>query len=369
MAHVQPPPPTLQSLQAQVAARRPRIYLYPRLPEWRLLERRIPLRPHGRYLRDLTRFFQRFQTDDHAEADLFFPPVNLLFYQFVNVHRHRFSIQSPTPEAFRDSLVYLDRGRHALLATGDFGQRSRSRYESHAPGRAYPELYHWLDQRFSLLAFESTRDLLPQDVALLPYVQSEEGILALMRSLMRPPAARGTRDLLFSFAGMLAYPQLPSDHIRGGRLRAIAAVTDDSFVGTADQARDRYGARRGSDVAMIARSTFTLCPAGFGRWTFRFGQALSFGSIPVLLADGYELPHRDFIDWNSFVIRVEESRVLEVPDLLRSISADEITARRASLASHAHLFGREAVRFMGLLELLEGSEACDANRAHVALSS
>jgi hypothetical protein len=327
-----------------------------------LLERRIPLRPHGRYLYELTTFFRQFQTADAAEADLFFAPVNLIYYQFINVHRHRFRSPPPTPEAFVDSLVHLNQGRHALLSTGDFGQRARSRYESHAPGRAYPDLYQWLDERFSLLAFESTQDLLPQDVALLPYVLPARGVRATMRSLLRPAPSGRARDLRFSFAGAVEYPQLPPDHIRGGRLEAIVGATRDSFVGTATQARKLYGAREGSDVAMISRSVFTLCPAGFGRWTFRFGQALALGSIPVLLADGYELPHSDYIDWDSIAIRVEESRVAEIPDLLRAVSDEEIAARQASLVSYGPLFGGEAVRLMGLLALLHQSASVGTPR-------
>src|SRR5215208_6073883 len=50
IGHAHSPPPTLAALRETVEARRPLIYIYPRHSEWRRLERRIPLRPHARYL-------------------------------------------------------------------------------------------------------------------------------------------------------------------------------------------------------------------------------------------------------------------------------------------------------------------------------
>jgi Exostosin family len=315
-----------------------RIFIYPADPAVRALERGVGLRAHEAYLRGVWRSFAPFACSDPAEADFFFPPLNLITFQFAGVAMP--DVAPPDPYELLERLPYLDRGRHLLLATGDFGQRDRSPYDlGGQPGRAYPQLYSWLDRRFQLLAFESTASLAAGDVAMLPYVQAP-------RESWWRRRWPGPRDLLYSFAGSLVHPQLPPDHIRGGPMLAIAGAGEDHFVGSVAEASDRYG-WAGTDRNILRRSVFALCPAGFGRWTFRLAQAVYYGAIPVVVSDGYIKPHARALDWNRFSLSVPEAQLASIPELLRAMPSSEVEALALGVREH-----REQMVERGALALL-----------------
>ena len=54
-------------------------------------------------------------------------------------------------------------------------------------------------------------------------------------------------------------------------------------------------------------SKFVLCPRGFGLSSVRFFETLAFGRIPVLISDDTKLPLEEKIDYDKFIIRVEEN--------------------------------------------------------------
>lgn len=296
---------------------------------------RSPLRPHKEYLLRWLAFLDRLAG---PEPHVGVVPTNAVLWQFTNVYRLQHRLRTPDLGRWLTQLPGLQDRPQVLLATGDFGQRCRSPWESTHRGRAYPRLYEWLDERFVLAAFESTSDLAPKDIGLLPYVLDDE---------VQEPVRR---DLLYSFAGALSYPQLPAAHVRGQRLLKLAGTGRDWFVGTAAEAAAKHGAG-GTDIAMLMRSTFTLCPAGFGRWTFRLGQALRYGSIPVLLADGYALPHEDAVDWSSCALVVPEDELGSVPQRLRALPTAEVAHLQDGLRRHRHLFSEAGVHLLAARRL------------------
>ena len=47
-----------------------------------------------------------------------------------------------------------------------------------------------------------------------------------------------------------------------------------------------------NDYELVSRnSVFTLAPAGYGRWTYRFFQTIQWSSIPVLISDDVIISH------------------------------------------------------------------------------
>ena len=82
---------------------------------------------------------------------------------------------------------------------------------------------------------------------------------------------------------------------------------------------------------VLRESHFVLCPRGHGAGTIRLFEVLQMGVAPVLIADGYILP--DGPDWDSFLIRVPESRIRQLPQILeeRKEESEELgqRARRA----------------------------------------
>ena len=66
-------------------------------------------------------------------------------------------------------------------------------------------------------------------------------------------------------------------------------------------------------IQTLSESKFSLCPSGSGSNSIRLWESLSYGSIPVILSDGYVLPKLKKVNWEDFVIIWKES---EIKDLL-----------------------------------------------------
>jgi hypothetical protein len=75
---------------------------------------------------------------------------------------------------------------------------------------------------------------------------------------------------------------------------------------------------------ILSQSLFSLCPSGSGPNTIRLWESLSFGSIPVILADTYILPQIEGIDWSKCVIIWKENEIDKLYDYLLSIKKDKI---------------------------------------------
>lgn len=87
-------------------------------------------------------------------------------------------------------------------------------------------------------------------------------------------------------------------------------------------------------------SIFSLCPRGYGASSFRFYEALQLGSVPVFIYDKPWFPYEDYIDWDLFSIRVHESNIDKIPDIL---------VEKAPFAAKMIDRGREAyARFFSL---------------------
>ncbi|MDO8541016.1 MAG: exostosin family protein [Opitutaceae bacterium] len=121
-----------------------------------------------------------------------------------------------------------------------------------------------------------------------------------------------------------------------------------SFVGRVDGASDATGVRRRMYNALrdhalftsgtrwrevMSRSTFSLCPRGLGRASFRFYEALSVGSIPVYIWDDCEwLPYRDRIDWTEIAISLPIGRIKELPAMLAALAPARVAAMQRRIA-------------------------------------
>lgn len=121
-----------------------------------------------------------------------------------------------------------------------------------------------------------------------------------------------------------------------------------SFVGRIDGASDATGVRSKMYAALkdnalfsqgkdwrrtMGRSTFSLCPRGLGRATFRLYESLSVGSIPVNIWDDIEwLPYRDRIDWREFSISIHVDDIGSLPAMLREYSPQRIAAMQSRIA-------------------------------------
>jgi len=85
---------------------------------------------------------------------------------------------------------------------------------------------------------------------------------------------------------------------------------------------------------LLLNSRFSLCPSGSGPNSVRFWESLACGSIPVLLSDKLDLPKHDL--WNKTIVRVKESELEKVPELLSQID-DEDKRRKNCLQIYEDL--------------------------------
>lgn len=282
------------------------------------------LYPHLQYLVDFYNFFKKYETKNPNEANFFFVPLFMAGLQFANVD----------PELAINHCAYLHKGRHILISTGDVGQRAESRYEmTHDanPYRAYDKKYKWLDDRFILIALESLPTLHRQDIAILPYQST-------------PVKESNTeRDILLSFMGSMTQLHLPPEHIRGGRLIEFKKrfESDKIIIGSPYEVREKLGEITYHDL--MARSIFTLCPAGYGRWSFRFVEALLNGSIPILLSDEYVLPFGDKIDWNKYCYVAEERHLFGLTEFIHRLSIEEIKEKQKNISKDRHIFEKDFI--------------------------
>jgi len=62
---------------------------------------------------------------------------------------------------------------------------------------------------------------------------------------------------------------------------------------------------------MLGESIFSVCPRGTGISSVRLFESMAMGSIPIIVADGYDPPLSDIIDWNSISITLPEKYILD----------------------------------------------------------
>lgn len=73
---------------------------------------------------------------------------------------------------------------------------------------------------------------------------------------------------------------------------------------------------------LLNNSIFTLCPSGSGSNSIRIWEALSFGSIPVILADTLELPDIND-DWKKYVVFWEENNIKYLYNYLKNMNINK----------------------------------------------
>lgn len=74
---------------------------------------------------------------------------------------------------------------------------------------------------------------------------------------------------------------------------------------------------------LLSRSTFTLCPRGYGPSSFRILEALQYGSVPVYISDFYVLPHDLHFDYG---VMINETQIAKIDEILCSFTGEQIKA-------------------------------------------
>jgi len=80
---------------------------------------------------------------------------------------------------------------------------------------------------------------------------------------------------------------------------------------------------------ILAESTFSLCPRGYGKNSFRIMESIYQGSIPVYVSDEFILPHN--IDFEKYGVIIKESEIDNIDEILRAIPEREVKSKQAEL--------------------------------------
>ena len=86
---------------------------------------------------------------------------------------------------------------------------------------------------------------------------------------------------------------------------------------------------------IMSRSTFSLCPRGYGATSFRICEALQHKSIPVYISDKPWIPFNDMIDFNDYGVIVNEKEIDHIDNILKSIPKEEVD-KKTNIGKHAY---------------------------------
>ncbi len=232
-------------------------------------------------------FFLEFWLRDRPATGLHYLPVLWAnFYQHVQVHEY-------TP---RQSLRIMESMRHLLAHELD---RTKRYFTLMAYDHA---IWEWHAFPHNVLVFSAGGW---GDVPI-PWLKGS------------PRFTCPRKDIFLSFVGRLG----GASDFTGLRSRMFDALKGDALFAQGTGWRETMG-----------RSTFSLCPRGLGRSSYRLYESLSLGSIPVYIWDDVEwLPYSDEIDWDEISIRIHVDDLGGLGSLLRSYSPGKILSMQSRIA-------------------------------------
>lgn len=127
------------------------------------------------------------------------------------------------------------------------------------------------------------------------------------------PVPFASRRYFATFQGAVtSNPPLREAVVAGftGCERAVYRVNENYFHSLSDEDRQALSA---SYWQLLSETQFSLCPRGDNCGSVRFYESLAAGCIPVLLADGAELPLQHMLPWDDMLVRVPEAEADDWP--------------------------------------------------------
>ncbi|CAM9463743.1 unnamed protein product [Laminaria digitata] len=97
-----------------------------------------------------------------------------------------------------------------------------------------------------------------------------------------------------------------------------------------------------TDYGDLMNTTFALVPAGRSPATYRLGEALSAGAIPVFIHQNFVKPFPGKIPWSTFSFSVPAEESPSIIDTLRAVPVEKLAKMQATaLQVFDSYFGRE----------------------------
>jgi hypothetical protein len=78
----------------------------------------------------------------------------------------------------------------------------------------------------------------------------------------------------------------------------------------------------------LMTSKFCLQAKGFEVNTARLGDSMFYGCVPVVIADYYDLPYQDILDWKKFSIVVAHEDIPLLREILEAVTDEQYASSR-----------------------------------------
>lgn len=143
------------------------------------------------------------------------------------------------------------------------------------------------------------------------------------------------RRWLYSFVGSSSHPirkqmfSLPTDN---------AKIVDTSDFCAWDPLQPSAHAYQKLYTDTMAASKFVLCPRGIGPASLRLYETVEAGRVPVIISDQWVAPPQ--VCWD-FAVRVPESEISSIPELLRTLEPEWQDRSRAARAAWESAFATD----------------------------
>ncbi|KAH6806206.1 hypothetical protein C2S53_011514 [Perilla frutescens var. hirtella] len=285
-----------------------KIYIYPHRQDDPFANVLLPLdtEPRGNYASES--YFKKvlvsshFVTKDPSEADLFFLTFSIARLRHdprVGINGIQDFIRDYIFNISREYSYWNDSGGadHFYVACHSIGRSAMEKAEE----VKYNAIQIVCSSSYYIFSYVAHKD------ASLPQIWPRQG---------NPPNLDSERTKLAFFAGSMNSPV---------REKLLQVWKNDSQISVHfDHLNTSY-----SDE--LLRSKFCLHVKGFEVNTARIGDALYYGCVPVIIANHYDLPFQDILNWRSFSIVVATLDIPLLKKILEAISVEEYSILRSNL--------------------------------------
>ncbi|CAM0149628.1 unnamed protein product [Urochloa decumbens] len=270
------------------------------------------------------------RTLDPDEADWFFTPV----YTTCDLTPSGHPMPFDSPRMMRAAIRHVasrwpywnrtEGADHFFVTPHDFGACFHFK-EDQAVSRG---ILHVLRRATLVQTFGQSRHPCMQpagrSITVPPYAPPQR-----MESRLLPPAT--PRSVFAYFRGL--FYDAGNDPEGWRYARGARAEVWENF--RSSPVFDISAERPGTYYEDMQRAVFCLCPLGWAPWSPRLVEAVVFGCVPVVVADGVVLPFHDAIPWAEAAVFVAEEDVPRLDTILTSIPPEEVVRRQRMLASPA----------------------------------
>ncbi|KAF3507298.1 hypothetical protein F2Q69_00000942 [Brassica cretica] len=271
-------------------------------------------------------------TLDPEEADFFFVPVyvscNFSTANGFPSLSHARSLISSAVDFISESYPFWNRTRgsdHVFVASHDFGACFHA-MEDMAIEEGIPEFMKKsiILQTFGVNYKHPCQEA--EHVVIPPYIPPE----SVDRAIDRAPA-NGRRDIWAFFRGKM---EVNPKNISGRYYsKGVRTAILKNYGG-----RRRFHLNRHRFAGYreeILRSVFCLCPLGWAPWSPRLVESAVLGCVPVVIADGIQLPFSETVRWPEISLTVAEKDVRNLRKILEHVTATNLSTIQRNLREPA----------------------------------